>query len=129
AFAFGALIEGLAGFGAPLAITSVMLVGLGFTPLKAASLALIGTTAPVAFGSIAVPIVTLAETTGLDKGDLGAQVGNQTPILALFVPFIIVAAVDRRRGLRECWPAALVAGVSFALMQFLASHYISVELT
>src|SRR4051794_39551212 len=129
AFAFGALIEGLAGFGAPVAITSVVLVGLGFKPGKAAALALIGNTAPVAFGSIAVPIVTLAEVTGIDKGDLGAQVGNQTPILALFVPFILIGVVDGRRGLRECWPVALLGGVSFALMQFLCSHFISVELT
>jgi lactate permease len=129
AFSFGALIEGLAGFGAPVAITSVVLVGLGFKPAKAAALALIGNTAPVAFGSIAVPIVTLAETTGIPKDDLGAMVGNQTPILALFVPFILVSVVDGRRGLRECWPAALVAGVSFAGMQFICSHFISVELT
>jgi lactate permease len=129
AFSFGALIEGLAGFGAPVAITAVMLVGLGFKPAKAAALALIGNTAPVAFGSIAVPIVTLAETTGLDKADLGAQVGNQTPILALFVPFILVAVVDGSRGIRECWPAALVGGVSFAIAQFVCSHFVSVELT
>src|SRR3954452_5868911 len=129
AFAVGALIEGLAGFGAPVAITSVVLVGLGFKPAKAAALALIGNTAPVAFGSIAVPIVTLSETTGLAKGDLGAQVGNQTPILAVFVPFILIAVLDGRRGLRECWPAALVGGLSFASAQFVCSHFISVELT
>jgi lactate permease len=129
AFAFGALIEGLAGFGAPVAITSVMLVGLGFKPVKAAALALIGNTAPVAFGSIAVPIITLAETTSLPKDSLGAMVGNQTPILALFVPFILVGVVDGRRGLRDCWPAALVGGVAFATMQFITSHFISVELT
>ncbi len=129
AFAFGALIEGLAGFGAPVAITSVMLLGLGFKPVKAASLALIGNTAPVAFGSIAVPIVTLGETTGIDKDTLGAMVGNQTPILAVFVPFILIAVVDGRRGLRECWPAGLVAGVTFGAIQFVSSHFISVELT
>jgi lactate permease len=129
AFAFGALIEGLAGFGAPVAITSVVLVGLGFKPVKAATLALIGNTAPVAFGSIAVPIVTLGETTGIDKDTLGAMVGNQTPILALFVPFILIAVVDGRRGLREAWPAALVAGVTFAAVQSLSAHLISVELT
>ena len=129
AFAFGALIEGLAGFGAPVAITAIMLVGLGFKPGKAAALALIGNTAPVAFGSIAVPITTLATITELPKDDLGAQVGLQTPFLALFVPFILVFVVDGRRGLRECWPAALVGGVTFALMQFICSHYISVELT
>src|SRR5918997_198794 len=129
AFAFGALIEGLAGFGAPVAISSVVLVGLGFKPVKAAALALIGNTAPVAFGSIAVPIVTLGEITGISSDDLGAQVGLQTPFLALFVPFILVAVVDGRRGLRECWPVALVAGVTFAVMQFVSSHYVSVELT
>jgi lactate permease len=129
AFSFGALIEGLAGFGAPVAITSVVLLGLGFKPAHAAALALIGNTAPVAFGSIAVPIVTLSETTGLDKDTLGGMVGNQTPILALFVPFILVFVVDGRRGLRECWPVALVAGLSFAVMQSVSAHLISVELT
>jgi len=129
AFSFGALIEGLAGFGAPVAITAVVMVGLGFKPLKAAALALIGNTAPVAFGSIAVPITTLAETTGIPADTLGAQVGNQTPILALFVPFILLFVVDGSRGLRECWPAALVAALTFSVMQFVTSHYISVELT
>jgi lactate permease len=129
AFAFGALIEGLAGFGAPVAITSVVLVGLGFQPVKAAALALIGNTAPVAFGSIAVPITTLGETTGLDPNVLGGMVGNQTPILALFVPFILIAVVDGSRGLREAWPVALVAGVSFAAMQSFSAHLISIELT
>ncbi len=129
AFSFGALIEGLAGFGAPVAITAVVLVGLGFQPVKAAVLALIGNTAPVAFGSIAVPIVTLSETTGLDKDALGGMVGNQTPILALFVPFIIVFVADGRRGLREAWPVALVAGFAFAITQSFCAHLVSVELT
>jgi len=129
AFSFGALIEGLAGFGAPVAITSVVLVGLGFQPVKAAALALIGNTAPVAFGSIAVPITTLAEITGIDEDALGAMVGNQTPILAVFVPFVLVYVVDGRRGLREAWPAALVGGLSFAVMQSISAHLISVELT
>ena len=129
AFAFGALIEGLAGFGTPVAITSVMLMALGFKPLKAAALSLIGNTAPVAFGSIATPIVTLASQTELPFDDLGAMVGRQTPFLALIVPLILVAVVDGKRGMRQTWPAALVAGVTFAIAQFVCSNYVSVELT
>ena len=129
AFSFGALIEGLAGFGTPVAITSVMLLALGFSPLKAAALSLIGNTAPVAFGSIATPIVTLAAQTDLPLEDLGAMVGRQTPLLALIVPLILVSVVDGTRGVRQTWPAALVAGVTFAIAQFVCSNYISVELT
>ncbi len=129
AFAFGALIEGLAGFGTPVAITSVMLLALGFTPLKAVALSLIGNTAPVAFGSIATPIVTLSAQTGLSIEDLGAMVGRQTPFLALIVPLVLVGVVDGARGIRQTWPAALTAGISFAIAQFVCSNYISVELT
>jgi lactate permease len=129
AFSFGALIEGLAGFGTPVAITAVMLIAVGFSPLKAAALALIGNTAPVAFGSIATPIVTLAAQTELPVEDLGAMVGRQTPFLALIVPLILVGVVDGGRGLRQTWPAAMVAGVSFAITQFVCSNYVSVELT
>ena len=129
AFCFGALIEGLAGFGAPVAISAVMLLGLGVPPMKAAVLALVGNTAPVAFGSIATPIITLAAITDLPKDDLGAMVGRQTPFLALIVPLILVYIVDGMRGVRQTWPAAVVAGVSFALGQFVSSNYISVELT
>jgi lactate permease len=129
AFCFGALIEALAGFGTPVAITSVMLVALGFKPIKAASVALVANTAPVAFGAIAVPIVTLAETSGLPKDDLGAMVGRQTPFLALIVPLILVGMVDGRRGLRQTWPAAVVAGIGFAVGQYTCSNYLSVELT
>jgi lactate permease len=129
AFSFGALIEGLAGFGTPVAITSVMLLALGFKPLKAAALSLIGNTAPVAFGSIATPIVTLASQTELPLDDLGAMVGRQTPFLALIVPLVLVAVVDGKRGLSQTWPAAVVAGITFALAQFVCSNYISVELT
>jgi len=129
AFSFGALIEGLAGFGAPVAITAVMLIAAGFSPLKAAALALIGNTAPVAFGSIATPIVTLAAQTELPVEDLGAMVGRQTPFLALIVPLILVGVVDGARGIRQTWPAAMVAGVTFAIAQFVCSNYISVELT
>jgi lactate permease len=129
AFSFGALIEGLAGFGTPVAITAVMLSAVGFTPMKAAALALIGNTAPVAFGSIATPIVTLAAQTQLPFEDLGAMVGRQTPFLALIVPLILVGVVDGARGVRQTWPAAMVAGVAFAITQFVCSNYISVELT
>jgi lactate permease len=129
AFSFGALLEALAGFGTPVAITSVMLIALGFQPIKAASIALVANTAPVAFGAIAVPITTLSETTGLPVEDLGAMVGRQTPFLALIVPLILVGMVDGSRGVRQCWPVALVGGVSFAIGQFVCSNYISVELT
>jgi lactate permease len=129
AFCFGALLEALAGFGTPVAITAVMLIALGFKPIKAASVALVANTAPVAFGAIAIPIVTLAEITGLPKEDLGAMVGRQTPFLALIVPLILMGMVDGARGIRQAWPAAVAGGVVFALAQFLCSNYISVELT
>jgi lactate permease len=129
AFAFGALLEALAGFGTPVAITSVMLIALGFKPIKAASVALVANTAPVAFGAIAIPITTLAQITGLDKQDLGSMVGRQTPFLALIVPFILVAMVDGTRGLRQTWPAVSVGAFAFAIGQFTCSNYISVDLT
>jgi lactate permease len=129
AFCFGALMEALAGFGTPVAISAVMLIALGFRPIKAAAIALVANTAPVAFGAIAVPITTLSETTGLDKGDLGAMVGRQTPFLALIVPLILIGMVDGRRGIRQAWPVAVVGGLAFALGQFACSNYISVELT
>jgi lactate permease len=129
AFCFGALLEALAGFGTPVAITAVMLIALGFKPMKAAAVALVANTAPVAFGAIAIPIITLAEITGLPKEDLGAMVGRQTPVLALFVPLILVGMVDGMRGIRQAWPAAIVGGLVFAFAQFATSNYISVELT
>ncbi len=129
AFSFGALIEALAGFGTPVAICSVMLIALGFKPIKAASVALVANTAPVAFGAIAVPIVTLGQVTGMPKDDLGSMVGRQTPLLAVIVPLILVAMVDGRRGIRQAWPAAAVGGLSFAVLQFTVSNYVSVELT
>jgi lactate permease len=129
AFCFGALLEALAGFGTPVAITAVMLIALGFQPIKAAAVALVANTAPVAFGAIAIPIITLGEITGISVDDLGAMVGRQTPFLALIVPLILVFMVDGRRGLRETWPAALVGGSTFAVAQFATSNYISVELT
>jgi lactate permease len=129
AFAFGALLEALAGFGTPVAITAVMLVAVGFKPMKAAAVALVANTAPVAFGAIAIPIVTLAGLTDLPKEDLGAMVGRQTPFLALIVPLILVGMVDGWRGVRAVWPAAIVGGLTFAIGQFLCSNYVSVELT
>src|SRR4030095_7486052 len=129
AFCFGALMEALAGFGTPVAITSVMLIALGFRPLKAAVLALVANTAPVAFGALATPIVTLGTVTGLSQDDLGAMVGRQTPLLALFVPLILVFIVDRKRGIQDTWVAAVTCGVAFAIVQFVAANYISVPLT
>ena len=129
AFSFGALLEALAGFGTPVAITAVMLVAVGFKPMKAAAVALVANTAPVAFGAIAIPIVTLAGLTDIPKEDLGAMVGRQTPFLALFVPLILVGMVDGMRGVRAVWPAAMVGGVAFAIGQFSCSNYVSVELT
>ena len=92
-------------------------------------MALVANTAPVAFGAIAIPIVTLAEVTELPKDDLGAMVGRQTPFLALIVPLILVGMVDGRRGIRQAWPAAVVGGLTFAVGQFVCSNYVSVELT
>lgn len=129
AFCFGGLLEALAGFGAPVAITSVMLVALGFAPLKAAVVALVANTAPVAFGAMGVPVITLAQVTGLPLDVVSSTVGRQTPLLALFVPLVLVFIVDGRRGLREAWVPAVGCGVVFALGQFLTSNFFSVELT
>ncbi|PZS20105.1 MAG: lactate transporter [Pseudonocardiales bacterium] len=129
AFCFGALMEALAGFGTPVAISSVMLIALGFRPLKAATVALVANTAPVAFGALAVPITTLATVTKLPVSDLGAMVGRQTPILAIFVPLALVFIVDGKRGLRQVWPAALLCGATFGLFQYLASNFWSIPLT
>ena len=140
AFCFGALLEALAGFGTPVAISVVMLMSLGFKPVKAATVALVANTAPVAFGALAIPIVTLAPiAAGVSTdprlsdanalGTLGSMVGRQTPILALVVPLILVMIVDGKRGLRQTWLPALLAGGVFAVAQFVTSNYISVQLT
>ncbi|WP_265444969.1 L-lactate permease [Flexivirga meconopsidis] len=129
AFCFGALLEALAGFGTPVAITSVMLVALGFGKMKAAAVALVANTAPVAFGAIAVPITTLAKVTNLSEDTLAATIGRQTPILALVVPLALVYMVDGRRGVRQAWPAAVVGGFVFAILQFACSNYLFVALT
>src|SRR6201996_9599969 len=123
AFCFGAFIEGAAGFGAPVAISAAMLIGLGFRPLEAAKLALIGNTAPVAFGSLGIPLVTLAKITGLDLHALSAMVGRQLPFFSLIVPFWLIAAQVGWRGMAGVWPACLVTGGTFALTQFLVSNY------
>ncbi|MFJ3654889.1 L-lactate permease [Streptomyces nigra] len=128
AFCFGALLEALAGFGAPVAICSVMLVALGFDPVRAAVVALVANTAPVAFGAMGTPVVTLAQVTGLPLDDVASVVGRQTPLLALVVPLVLVFLVDGRRGLRETWVPALVCGVAFAVAQFAASNYVSAQL-
>jgi lactate permease len=129
AFCFGALMEALAGFGTPVAISSVMLIALGFKPIKAATVALVANTAPVAFGALAVPITTLGAVTKLPVDDLGAMVGRQTPLLAVFVPLALVFIVDGKRGLRQVWPGALVCGTTFAIFQYLASNFWSIPLT
>lgn len=128
AFSFGALLEALAGFGTPVAVTSVMLMALGFKPMKAAVLALVANTAPVAFGAMATPIITLGKVTELPVDTLGAMVGRQTPILALFVPLVLVAIVDGWRGIRETWIPALLCGVVFAVAQYATSNFVSVPL-
>ena len=123
AFAFGAFIEGAAGFGAPVAISAAMLIGIGFKPLQAATLSLIGNTAPVAFGSLGLPIIALAQVTGLPLLDLSAMVGRQLPWFSLLIPFWLVAALAGWRGMLGVWPACLVGGLSFAVVQFLVSNY------
>ena len=129
AFCFGALLEALAGFGTPVAITSVMLIALGFKPIKAATVALVANTAPVAFGALAVPITTLATVTNIPEHTLAQMVGRQTPLLGVFVPMALVFIIDRWRGVRETLPATLVCGIVFALAQFTTSNYLSTQLT
>lgn len=128
AFSFGALLEALAGFGTPVAVTSVMLLALGFKPLKAAVLALVANTAPVAFGAMATPIIVLAKVSGIPTDTLGAMVGRQTPLMSVFVPLALVAIADGRRGLRQTWAAALTGGVVFGLGQYATSNFVSVPL-
>jgi len=123
AFCFGAFIEGAAGFGAPVAISGALMIGLGFKPLEAAKLALIGNTAPVAFGSLGIPITTLAPLTGLDVLSLSAMVGRQLPFFSLLVPFWLVAAQCGWRGMIAVWPACLVSGATFGTVQFLVSNF------
>lgn len=123
AFSFGAFFEGASGFGTPVAVTGAMLIGLGFSPLAASGLSLIANTAPVAFGALGTPIIALQAVTALDLYDLSAMVGRQLPIFSIIVPFWLIAAFAGLRGMAAVWPAILVAGVSFAIPQFLISNF------
>lgn len=129
AFCFGALLESLAGFGAPVAISAAMLMAAGMKPLKSAIVSLLANTAPVAFGAMAAPIIALNGVTGLPLHDLSSMAGRQTPFIALIVPLLLVFIVDGRRGVKQTWPVALVAGVAFGAAQFVTSNYFAVELT
>ena len=123
AFCFGAFFEGAAGFGTPVAVTGALLIALGFEPLEASGLSLIANTAPVAFGALGTPIIALQGVTGLDLNALSAMVGRQLPLFSLIVPFWLIWAYAGFRGMLEVWPAVLVAGVSFAIPQFLVSNF------
>lgn len=129
AFCFGALLEALAGFGAPVAITGVMLMAVGFAPLRAATVVLLANTAPVAFGAIAIPIITAGNLTGIPYQEIGAYVGHQAPVIAVFVPLLLVFMVDGKRGVKQTWPAAVVIGLAFAVSQWVSATWISVEMT
>jgi L-lactate transport len=123
AFCFGALLEGTAGFGAPVAVTACLLVGLGHPARRSVLVALIANTAPVAFGALGIPIIALAGVTGLDLGKLSAMAGRQVPVLSLLLPAYLILVVSGGKGLRRNWPVALVTGLSFALTQFLVSNF------
>jgi lactate permease len=123
AFSFGAFIEGAAGFGTPVAISAAMLIGLGFKPLPAAGLALIGNTAPVAYGALGTPLIALATVTGLPLKDLSAMVGRQLPFFSIIVPFWLVWVMAGWRAMRDVWPVCLASGLSFAVVQFFVSNF------
>lgn len=128
AFAFGAFFEGAAGFGTPVAVTAAILIGLGFSPLAASGLSLIANTAPVAFGALGTPVITLANVHGYDLMEVTAMIGRQLPFFSLLVPFWLIWAFAGRKAMWEIWPAILVTGGSFAIAQFLVSNYIGPEL-
>src|SRR5881296_2835646 len=123
AFSFGAFFEGAAGFGTPVAVTAAILIQLGFKPLAASGLSLIANTAPVAFGALGTPIIALGKVTGIDELVLSQMVGRQLPFFSLIVPFWVVWAQAGFRGMMGIWPAALVAGLAFAIPQFLISNF------
>jgi L-lactate transport len=127
-FAFGAFLEGAAGFGAPVAITAALLVGLGFNPLYAAGLCLITNTAPVAFGAMGIPIIVAGQVTGIEAFKIGQMAGRQLPLLSVLVPFWVIIIMDGWRGVRETWPAILVCGLSFAVTQFFTANFVGPEL-
>ncbi|MDF2643888.1 MAG: L-lactate transport [Pseudomonas sp.] len=128
AFCFGAFLEGAAGFGAPVAITAALLVGLGLNPLYAAGLCLIANTAPVAFGALGIPVIVAGQVSGIDAFKIGAMAGRQLPFLSIFVPFWLMFMMDGVRGVKETWPAALIAGTTFGVTQYLTSNFIGPEL-
>ncbi|GLK66650.1 L-lactate permease [Hansschlegelia plantiphila] len=123
AFSFGAFFEGAGGFGTPVAVTGAILIGLGFSPLAASGLSLIANTAPVAFGALGTPVIALAGVTGLPLTDLSAMIGRQLPFFSVLVPFWLIVAFAGFRGMFQIWPAILIAGVAFAVPQFLVSNY------
>lgn len=127
-FCFGAFLEGAAGFGAPVAITAALLVGLGFKPLYAAGLCLIGNTAPVAFGAMGIPIIVAGQVSGIDPMAISQMAGRQLPFMTILVLFWLMAIMDGWRGIKETWPAVLVGGGAFAIAQFLTANYIGPEL-
>jgi lactate permease len=128
AFSYGAFFEGAAGFGTPVAVTAAILIGLGFSPLAASGLSLIANTAPVAYGALGTPIITLAKVHGYDLMALSAMVGRILPFFSVLVPFWLIWAFAGRKAMAEIWPAILVSGLSFAIPQFLVSNYIGPEL-
>ena len=128
-FCFGALLEGVAGFGTPVAITSSLLILVGFPPLEALVFVLIFNTAPVAFGALGVPVTVLGAVTGLPAATLGAMIGRQLPFIALILPFYVMALYGGWRSVRALWPVLLVAGGSFASSQFVSSNYLDYALT
>ena len=127
-FCFGAFLEGAAGFGAPVAITAALLVGLGFKPLYAAGLCLIGNTAPVAFGAMGIPVIVAGQVSGVNPMAISQMAGRQLPFMTIIVLFWLMAIMDGWRGIKETWPAVLVGGGSFAVVQFLTANYIGPEL-
>ncbi|MDQ7992333.1 MAG: L-lactate permease [Propionicimonas sp.] len=129
AFCFGALMEALAGFGAPVAISAAMLMAAGMKPLKSAVVSLLANTAPVAFGAMGAPIIALSSVTGIDIHVLSQMTGRQTPFVAFIVPLVLVFLVDGVRGVKQTWPVALVAGFVFGVSQFITANYITVEIT
>jgi len=129
AFAFGAFVEGAAGFGTPVAVAAAMLTGLGMSPFAASAACLLANTAPVAFGSIGIPVITLAGITGLPLQQVSAAVGHLCAPVSLFIPTYLTLAMGGKRALRAVWPAALVAGASFAVVQFVVSNYVAAQLT
>jgi lactate permease len=127
-FCFGAFFEGAAGFGTPVAVTAGILIGLGFSPLAASGLSLIANTAPVAFGALGTPVITLAKVHGYDLMEVTSMIGRQLPFFSLMVPFWLIWAFAGRKAMMEIWPAILVTGLSFAIPQYLVSNFIGPEL-